>query len=131
MIRREARDNIEIDGYQIAGGTTVLVSAYTLHRRPEYFPNPEQFDPDRFSPEREKELPRYAYLPFGGGPRVCLGNHFAMMEGHLLLTMLTQHLTFSLVSGQPPADFDLEHNLALRPKGKIAVIVKKRDTGPS
>jgi cytochrome P450 len=127
MIRREALHDIEIDGYQIPQGGTILVSAYTLHRQPEYFPNPEQFDPERFSPEREREIPRYAYLPFGAGPRVCLGNHFAMMEGHLQLATLAQRVIFTLVPGQPPVNFDTEHNLALRPKGGIAVRVQKRE----
>lgn len=126
MIRREALHDIELDGYHIAQGTTILASAYTMHRKPKYFPDPERFDPERFSPEREKDIPRYAYIPFGGGPRVCLGNHFAMMEGHLLLATLAQRVTFSLTPGHSPVGFDLEHNLALRPKGKITAIVKKR-----
>nr|BBH91617.1 cytochrome P450 [Thermosporothrix sp. COM3] len=126
MIRREARDDVEVGGYHLARGSTVLISAYTLHRRADYFPEPERFDPERFSPEREKQLPRYAYLPFGGGPRVCLGNHFALMEGHLLLATLAQRLRFELVANHPEVGFDLEHNLALRPDRKIEVIVHKR-----
>jgi hypothetical protein len=69
MIRREALNDIDIDGYHLSKKTTVIMSAYTLHRNPEYFPNPEQFDPERFAPGREKEIPRYAYIPFGAGLR--------------------------------------------------------------
>ncbi len=61
-----------------------MFAPYTLHRRAKYFPDPEVFDPERFTPEREKRLPRPAYLPFGAGPRVCIGNHFSLMEGHIL-----------------------------------------------
>ncbi|MBV9689279.1 MAG: cytochrome P450 [Ktedonobacteraceae bacterium] len=124
-VRREALRDVEIDGYLLPKDATVLVSPYTMHRRPEYFPQPEQFDPERFSPEREKDIPRYAYFPFGGGPRVCIGNHFSMLEGHLLLATLAQRMTFTLVPGQT-IRFDIENTLTLRPKGKVEVIVKKR-----
>ncbi|GCE49764.1 cytochrome P450 [Thermosporothrix hazakensis] len=126
MIRREALHDLDIDGYQIPAGAIILISPYTMHRRADTFPEPERFDPERFTPEREKQLPRYAYMPFGGGPRVCLGNHFALMEGHLLLATLAQRLRFELVANHPEVGFDLEHNLALRPDRKIEVIVRKR-----
>lgn len=126
MIRREAQHDFDLDGCHIPQGTVITMSPYLMHRKPEYYPNPEQFDPERFSPEREKKLPRYAFMPFGGGARVCLGNHFVLMEGPLLIATMAQRLTFSLVPGQPPAGFDLEHGLALVPKGKIEMLVKKR-----
>ena len=99
-IIRETLHPIEIDGYQLPARTTVLLCPYTLHRLPEYFPAPEQFDPDRFAPEREKQLPRYAYIPFGAGPRICIGNHLALMEGQLLIATLAQRVTFDLIPGQ-------------------------------
>jgi len=108
-----------------ARGSTILVSPYILHRTAAYFPNPETFDPERFAPEREKKLPRYAYLPFGAGPRICIGNHLALMEGHLLIATLAQRVHFTLVPGQTIAP-DPRHNLALRPGGKVEVVVKKR-----
>jgi cytochrome P450 len=67
---REALGETTIVGYQVPKGATLFISPYTLHRRPEYFPQPEVFDPERFSPAREKQLPRYAYIPFGAGARV-------------------------------------------------------------
>lgn len=124
-IVREALHDIEIGGYLVPKGSTVIVSPYILHRAPVYFPDPETFDPERFAPEREKQLPRYAYLPFGAGPRICLGNHFALMEGQLLIATLAQRVHFTLVPGQT-IEPDPVHNLALRPGGKVEVGVKKR-----
>ena len=122
---RRALREVEIDGYRVPKERVVLIAPYTLHRRPEYFPDPERFDPERFTPEREKQLPRYAYLPFGAGPRICLGLYFAMLEGQLLLATLAQRVNFSLVSGQHIQP-DPEHHLALRPNGAVKVSVKRR-----
>jgi len=122
--RRALRD-VEIDGYRIPKGWVVLIAPHTLHRRAEYFPEPEQFNPERFTPEREKQLPRYAYLPFGAGPRICIGMYFAMMEGHLLLATFAQRTRFSLVPGQSIIP-DPIHHLALRPAGTLDVKVQRR-----
>jgi cytochrome P450 len=122
--RRALRD-VEIDGYSIPKDRVVLIAPYTLHRRVENFPSPETFDPDRFLPEREKLLPRYAYLPFSAGPRICIGNHFSLMEGHLLLATLAQRIHFSLVPGQT-VNTDLAHHLTLRPTGALNMEVKRR-----
>ncbi len=122
--RRAIRD-VEIDGYRVPKNWFVLLTPYTLHRREEYFPEPEKFQPERFTPEREKQLPRYAYLPFGAGPRICIGQYFAMMEGHLLLATLAQRVSFSLVPGQTITP-DPIHHLALRPDRAVNVTVKKR-----
>ncbi len=124
-ILREALHDIEIDGYLVPKGHNVLLSPYTLQRRPEYFPNPETFDPDRFTPEREKQIPRYAYIPFGAGPRICIGNYFALMEGQLLIATLAQRVSFALVPRQT-IEPDPVHNLVLRPGGKVKAIVKRR-----
>ncbi len=124
-IIREALHDITIDGYLLPKGTTVLISPYTLHRNPACFPDPEKFIPQRFTSEQEKQLPRYAYIPFGAGPRICIGNYFALMEGQLLLATLAQRVTFTLVPGQTIQP-DPIHNLTLRPGGKVAVVVKKR-----
>jgi len=123
--RRALRD-VEIDSYRVPKGRVVLIAPYTMHRREEYFPDSEKFDPERFTPEREKRLPRYAYLPFGAGPRICIGMYFAMMEGHLLLATLAQRVSFSLVPGQATLP-DPVHHLALRPADAVHVVVKKRD----
>ena len=77
----------ELDGHAVPVGTQIVMSQWLVHRDPRWFPNPEVFDPDRFEPEVARERPRFAYFPFGGGPRVCIGNHFAMMEATLMLAM--------------------------------------------
>lgn len=125
IFSRSAVRDVEIDGYRIARGQVILISPYTLHLRPEYFPQPETFDPERFTPEREKQLPRYAYLPFGAGPRICIGNHFAMMEGQLLLATLAQRVHFSLIPGQTIVP-DPVHHLTLRPAGAVKLGVQCR-----
>jgi cytochrome P450 len=122
--RRALRD-VEIDGYHLSKGMIALVAPYTLHRREEYFPEPEKFVPERFTPEREKLLPRYAYFPFGAGPRICIGLHFAMMEGHLLLATIAQRVHFSLVPGQT-ITLDPRHHVTLRPGEPVMVTVKRR-----
>ncbi len=89
---RQAAVATEIDGYPIPEGGAVLISPYVMHRQARYYP-----DPERFHPEREAELPRYAYIPFGGGPHVCIGNSFAMMEAQLLLATIAQRFRLTLL----------------------------------
>jgi cytochrome P450 len=125
IIPREALQDVEIGGYLVPKGYHALIPVYVLHRNPDYFPNPEQFDPDRFTPEREKELPRCAYMPFGAGPRICLGNYFALMEGHLLLATLAQQVTFELVPGQT-IKADPSKTVTLHPNHEVMVKVRKR-----
>ncbi|MEZ0609228.1 cytochrome P450 [Fibrella sp. WM1] len=87
---RMALGEDQIGPFRIPKGDTVLVSPYLLHRDPAHWPDPARFDPARFLPEREKERPAYAYLPFGGGPRLCIGNQFALLEMQILLALLVQ-----------------------------------------
>lgn len=94
------REDVEIDGYVIPKGTLVFVSPYALHHHPNNFENPHVFDPDRFLPEREEKIHRYAYIPFGAGHRVCIGNSFAMMESALILARIAQKYRLLLEPGQ-------------------------------
>lgn len=100
-VGREAMEADEILGYAIPKGAIVLMSIYALHHDPAYYPNPEKFDPGRFSAEAVNSRPRLAYMPFGAGPRMCIGNHFAMMEMQLLLTLLIRRFDFILDEKYP------------------------------
>jgi cytochrome P450 len=100
-IGRRAIEEDVIDGYRIEAGSLVILSPWVTHRHPALWPNPEGFDPERFTPESEKIRPRYAYFPFGGGPRLCIGNNFAMMEAQLLLATIVPRISAALVSGHP------------------------------
>lgn len=123
ILARVALHDVDIEGYSVPKGSTVFMSPFTIHRLPEYFPDPEHFEPDRFTPEYEARLPRYAYVPFGAGPRICIGNHFALMEGQLLLAALAQRVTFDLVPGQHVA---IEPKVSTRPRGDIKMVVRRR-----
>jgi cytochrome P450 len=111
---REAMDEFELRGVRIPKGSQLLMSEWVVHRDPRWFPNPEAFDPDRWEPEKVAGMPRYAYFPFGGGPRVCIGNHFAMMEAMLMLAIIVQRHHLELVPGQR---LELAPSVTLRPKG--------------
>jgi cytochrome P450 len=115
--------DVEIGGYTIPQGNTIFIAPYVMHRLPYHFPNPEQFSPERWTPEMEKALPKYAYMPFGGGPRVCIGNSFAMMEAQLILATMAQRYRLRLVEGtavQPDA------LITMSPAGGLPMIVEAR-----
>ncbi len=123
MIGRRATREITIGQARVAKNQVVIVNVVGIHRQKNAFPDPDRFDPERFTPEREKALPPHAYLPFGAGPRICIGNHFALMEGHLLLATLAQKLRFELVSKKP---VETEPLVTLRPKGGLPARVVAR-----
>src|SRR5215468_11222289 len=101
---------------------TVFVNIYGMHRRAKYFVEPERFDPDRFKPEAEKRI-RAAYIPFGGGPRICIGNQFALLEGQLALATLAQRVTFEAASDRV---IEPEPLITLRPRGGVPLVVRRR-----
>jgi cytochrome P450 len=100
LIRQVKADDI-LDGYRVTAGASFVVSPYTMHRHPRYWPDPERFDPQRFAPGAAETRPRNAYLPFGAGRHTCLGNHFAMMEGQLIIATIAQRYRLRLVPGHP------------------------------
>ena len=102
-----------LGGFDVPAGAIVGIAPYCLHRHPRYWENPEGFDPERFAQGRGEGRPRYAYLPFGGGPRQCIGNGFAMMEAQIILAMIAQRHRLELVAGHP---VELEPTVTLRPK---------------
>lgn len=98
---RRAIDDFELEGYRLPAGTVVMFSQWVIHRLPEIWGDPETFRPERFEPTTERALPPYAYFPFGGGPRMCIGMPFANLEARLLLATILQQYTPNLVPGYP------------------------------
>jgi len=96
---RQAMEADQIGPYSLPAGATVLVNISGIHRNPAYWERPDSFEPERFSPERSADRPRHAYLPFGEGPRQCIGNQFAMMEAHLVLATLAQRYRLRTLPG--------------------------------
>jgi cytochrome P450 len=96
---RRAAKELEFQGYRIPAGQRVVYSIYLTHRMPEYWPDPQRFDPQRFTPEQCSLRPHYAYLPFGGGPRNCIGFAFAQVEVKVVLARLLQKYSFELAAG--------------------------------
>ena len=128
---RLALGDDEIAGYQIPRGSIVFLIPFVVHRRPKLWPDPDRFDPDRFAPEYESARPRFAYIPFGGGPRGCIGNQFAMLEAQLIVAAIAQRFRVELVPGQ---EIRPEPLITLRPKPGIRATLKTRErrrfTGP-
>ncbi|WPO69188.1 cytochrome P450 [Streptomyces sp. KN37] len=124
VIPRQAIKDTVVGGYAVPAGTMVFLNAFSLHRNPDVFSDPERFDPDRFSREREKALPKGAYLPFGTGGNVCPGSHLAMMEGHLLTVVLHQRLAFDLLP--QGAEVTPELLVNLRPSPGVRARVSAR-----
>jgi cytochrome P450 len=123
---REPIEDIDIGGYEVPKGSLVAVITYALHRDARFFDDPERFDPERFASGWEDRIPRFAYLPFGGGPRVCIGNGFAMMEARLILATIAQRYQLSLEPGQEVVPMQL---VTVRPKNGIRMRLKRRDPG--
>jgi cytochrome P450 len=110
---RMATRAIRLGPYEIPAGSHVFFSQYIMGRDPDYFPDPERFDPDRFSPEAKAARPKYSYFPFGGGSRQCIGEAFAWMEGTLSLAVLAQRWRLRFVPSFPVV---LQPKITLRPK---------------
>ncbi|GAA0546994.1 cytochrome P450 [Actinomadura livida] len=120
MLSRLAQADDRIDGLPIPAGANVMVCPYTLHRHPAFWDDPERFDPDRFAPEVHAGRPRYAYIPFGAGPRFCVGNHLGMMEATFVIAMLARELRLAPVQGYRAS---AEPMLSLRMRGGLPMTV--------
>lgn len=116
VLGRRPVEETTIGDHRVPRTSIVMVNTIGMHHRADLWPDPYRFDPERFLGEREKQLPRGAYLPFGAGARVCIGNHFALMEGHVLLATIARRVRFSLASDAPVL---LDPLVTLRPKGGI------------
>lgn len=120
---REVVAACEIGGYPIPAGATIYIIQWALHRDPRYFERPEEFIPERWLDGLSQRLPRYAFLPFGGGPRTCIGNRFALMEARLILATIAQRFRLLRSSGQPIKPVP---SITLRPEGGVWVKLMRR-----
>jgi cytochrome P450 len=123
MLGREAIEPLELGGYPIARGTTVFMTAYVIHRDPRWFDDPDAFRPERWADGLIQRIPRYAYFPFGGGPRICIGNSFAQMEAALVLATIAQKYR---LSPAPDAVVTPLPSMTLRPAEGVKMILSAR-----
>jgi cytochrome P450 len=125
---REALAGCEIGGHRVPAGTILTMSQWVLHRDPRYFEDPEAFKPERWARGADgrslaERLPKYAYFPFGGGPRLCIGNSFAMVEAVLLLATIAQQFRLTLVPGHPVVPWPV---VTLRPRYGMKMALRGR-----
>jgi cytochrome P450 len=120
---REAIEECEIGGFRVPRKTQVFMFQWATHRDPRFFPEPNAFQPERWTEEFTARLPKYAYFPFGGGPRFCIGNTFAMMEIVLVLATIGQRFRLPILPDHPVSILPA---MSLRPKEGIRVIVENR-----
>jgi cytochrome P450 len=123
LIGREATKELELGGYRVKKGYTVFMSQWVNHRDPRFFPEPEVFRPERWEDGLAKRIPKYAYYPFGGGPRVCIGNTFALMEAAILLATIGQKYRFTLDAN---AVIDVNPQITLMPLYGIPATIQLR-----
>lgn len=123
-VGREALNDCEIGGYHVPAGTQLLMSQWVVQRDPRYFASPEEFRPERWTPDFTRQLPKYAYFPFGGGPRVCIGQDFAIMEAMLVIAMVLRKFKLALLEGQV---VEPEPVILLRPKNGITIHATARE----
>jgi cytochrome P450 len=112
MMRRISKDT-ELDGYLLKQGRLVIFSIYNIHHHPDFWQQPEQFDPERFLSSENR---RFSFMPFGTGERICIGNHFALLESQLLLSMIIQHFDLQLLNTD---EAEIEMAVTLKPKGGV------------
>jgi cytochrome P450 len=123
---RQALSEDRLSGYRIGKGSIVFMIPFVLHRRPSLWPDPERFDPERFSVERAAGRHRFAYIPFGAGPRQCIGNQFAVTEAMIILAMISQRYRLDLVAGHPVEPQAL---ITLRPRYGMQMTVQPATGG--
>lgn len=127
IISRRAAADTELDGRFIAKGTQVIIPIYAIQRHNRYWRDPDRFDPTRFAPENEAKISRYHYMPFGAGPRICIGMAFAMIEAVAILATLVRAASFASIPGYEPEPVS---RVTLRPARGMPLKVSLRQAGP-
>ena len=123
LLGREATEPTTVGGFDVPKGDTIYMSQWVVHRDPRWFDDPESFRPDRWADGLKERLPRYAYFPFGGGPRLCIGNHFALMEAALMLAAIARRYRLELAPG---AVVEPLATMTLRPRHGLPMIPRPR-----
>lgn len=123
VIGREATTELELGGYRVKPGYTVLMSQWVNHRDQIFFPDPEEFRPERWQDGLAKRLPKFAYYPFGGGQRICVGSTFALIEATIILAAVGQHYQFTV---DPDAVIDIKPQITLLPANGIPATLECR-----
>ncbi len=123
MLGRESIAPFELGGYRFGKGVTVFMTTYVIHRDPRWYDDPEAFRPERWADGLLQRIPRYAYFPFGGGPRICIGNNFALMEATLVLATIARKYR---LSPAPGATVEVLPSMTLRPSHGMPMIVSQR-----
>jgi cytochrome P450 len=121
IITRQAIADTALGGHPVRAGTAVVMPIYAIHRHAGRWEDPDAFDPTRFSPEREAGIPRYQYMPFGAGPRICIGQAFAMLEATAMLATFMARARFALVDGREPEPVA---RVTLVPRGGMPLAVQ-------
>ena len=120
LLRKKVNKDTEVDGYSLKAGRLAIFSIFNIHHHPDFWPQPEQFDPERFL---TRENRAFSFMPFGKGERICICSHFALVESQLLLCMIVQHCDLQLLGND---EVNVEMAVTLRPKGGIPVRIKWR-----
>ena len=123
LMSRQAVAETTLQGHPVRIGTSLVMPIYAIHRHRKRWEDPDAFDPERFAPEREAKIPRYQYMPFGAGPRICIGNAFAMIEATAMLATMLQHARFAPVEGYEPEPIA---RVTLLPRGGMPLKVSLR-----
>ncbi|MFD3688148.1 cytochrome P450 [Nocardiopsis sp. NPDC058631] len=126
ILPRKSLADDEVGGYHVPAGSDVLICPYTLHRRSGSWADPERFDPERFDPDRREDRHRYAYIPFGAGPRVCVGSNLGMLEAVFVLASVSRELRLTLAPGRRVVP---EPMLSLRVRGGLPMTIRRVQDG--
>ena len=127
-IFRTPKRDVEIGGYTVPEGATVMLPQYAVHRSARYWEDPDTFDPERWKPERKDDRPRFAYFPFGGGPRHCIGKHLALLEARLILATTASRYRLDYTGPEP---LELTPTLTAHPRDGMPMRVEKRADAPA
>jgi cytochrome P450 len=120
---REAVKDCTIAGYEVRAGSSIFISPWVVHRDARWFDRPMEFVPERWAGSAAQRLPRFAYFPFGGGPRICIGNRFATMEAVLLLACIARRFRLVLADEKSVALFP---TITLRPANGLKMTIRQR-----